>query len=36
MNNLAIKRDYFSYLNTKLNKGFNPGKINITSKTDSN
>ena len=32
MNNLAIKRDYFSYLNEKLNKGFTPGKINISSK----
>ena len=24
MDNLAIKRDYFSYLNEKLNKGFVP------------
>ncbi len=26
MNNLAIKRDYFTYLNKKLNKGFKPGE----------
>jgi phosphoglycerol transferase MdoB-like AlkP superfamily enzyme len=32
MDNLAIKRDYFSYLNNKLNKGFKPGQINISSK----
>ena len=32
MNNLAIKRDYFTYLNEKLNKGFKPGEINISSK----
>ena len=28
MNNLAIKRDYFNYLNKKLNIGFVPGKVN--------
>ena len=32
MDNLAIKKDYFTYLNKKLNKGFNPGKINISKK----
>ena len=35
MDNLAIKRDYFTYLNEKLNKGFKVGEINITSKKDS-
>ena len=32
MNNLAIKRDYFTYLNEKLNKGFKAGEINISNK----
>ena len=35
MDNLAIKRNYFGYLNKNLNKGFKPGEINITSKTNS-
>ena len=30
--NLAIKKDYFSYLNKNLNKNFNPGKIKISKK----
>ena len=34
MDNLAIKRDYFTYLNKNLNKGFNPGQINISSKNN--
>lgn len=32
MDNLAIKRDYFEYLNQKLNKGFKPKSINISKK----
>ena len=32
MDNLAIKRDYFDYLNKKLNKGFKPKSINISNK----
>ena len=35
MDNLAIKRDYFSYLNEKLNLGFTPKKINISNKITS-
>lgn len=32
MDNLAIKRNYFSYLNEKLDKGFIPRKINYSNK----
>ena len=32
MDNLAIKRDYFEYLNQKLNIGFKPKTINISNK----
>ena len=32
MDNLAIKRDYFEYLNQKLNLGFKPKTINISNK----
>lgn len=36
MDNLAIKRDYFEYLNQKLNYGFKPGTINISNKINAN
>ena len=34
MDNLAIKLDYFSYLNEKLNKGFKVGNTNDTIKKE--
>ncbi len=36
MDNLAIKRDYFEYLNQKLNIGFKPKTINISNKINKN